>query len=64
MWKSNSNSNASTDHAEVQYPTVLRAIRARASARKYGNGVPLEVLAEAVARLSYKGVDLSHLYAG
>src|SRR4051812_30834533 len=32
--------------------------------RKYGNGVPLEVLAEAVAKVSYKGLDLSHLYSG
>jgi hypothetical protein len=29
--------------------------------RKYGSGVPLEVLAEAVAKVSYKGLDLSHL---
>ena len=32
--------------------------------RKYGNGVPLEVLAEAVAKINYRGLDLSHLYAG
>ena len=32
--------------------------------RRYGNGVPLEVLAEAVAKVSYKGLDLSHLYSG
>jgi integrase len=30
--------------------------------RKYGNGVPLEVLAEAVGRVSYKGLDLTHLH--
>ena len=30
--------------------------------RRYGGGVPLEVLAEAVAKVSYKGLDLSHLY--
>jgi integrase len=30
--------------------------------RKYGSGVPLEVLAEAVAKVSYKGLDLSHLH--
>ena len=30
--------------------------------RKYGDGVPLEVLAEAVAKVSYKGLDLSHLH--
>jgi len=30
--------------------------------RKYGNGVPLEVLAEAVAKVSHKGLDLSHLH--
>ena len=30
--------------------------------RKYGSGVPLEVLAEAVARVSYKGLDLTHLH--
>jgi hypothetical protein len=30
--------------------------------RKYGNGVPLEVLAEAVAKVSYKGLDLSYLH--
>jgi hypothetical protein len=29
---------------------------------KYGNGVPLEVLAEAVGKVSYKGLDLSHLH--
>ena len=29
--------------------------------RRYGGGVPLEVLAEAVAKVSYKGLDLSHL---
>ena len=29
--------------------------------RRYGNGVPLDVLADAVARVSYKGLDLSHL---
>ena len=27
-----------------------------------GNGVPLEVLAEAVAKVSYKGLDLAHLH--
>ena len=26
--------------------------------REYGSGVPLEVLAEAVAKISYKGLDL------
>ena len=30
--------------------------------RRYGNGVPLDVLAEAVAKVSYKGLDLSHLH--
>jgi len=30
--------------------------------RKYGNGVPLEVLAEAIAKVNYKGLDLSHLH--
>jgi integrase len=30
--------------------------------RRYGNGVPLEVLAAAVAKVSYKGLDLSHLH--
>jgi ribosomal protein L22 len=30
--------------------------------RKYGNGVPLDVLAEAVAKATYKGLDLPHLY--
>ena len=30
--------------------------------RKYGDGVPLEVLAEAVAKVSYKELDLSQLY--
>jgi hypothetical protein len=30
--------------------------------RRYGGGVPLEVLAEAVAKVSYKGLDLSNLY--
>jgi len=30
--------------------------------RKYGSGVPLEVLAEAVAKVSYKGLNLSHLH--
>jgi hypothetical protein len=30
--------------------------------RKYGSGVPLDVLAEAVAKVSYKGLDLSHLH--
>ena len=30
--------------------------------RKYGDGVPLEVLAEAVAKVNYKGLDLSHLH--
>jgi len=30
--------------------------------RKYGNGVPLEVLAEAVTRVSYRGLDLTHLH--
>jgi hypothetical protein len=30
--------------------------------RKYDNGVPLDVLAEAVAKVSYKGLDLSHLH--
>lgn len=30
--------------------------------RKYGGGVPLQVLAEAVAKVSYKGLDLSHLH--
>src|SRR5271163_3397370 len=29
--------------------------------RRYGGGVPLEVLAEAIARVSYRGLDLSHL---
>ena len=32
--------------------------------RKYGNGVPLDVLAEAVAKVSYRGLDLSHLHHG
>ena len=27
-----------------------------------GNGVPLEVLAEAVVKVSYRGLDLSHLH--
>jgi integrase len=30
--------------------------------RRYGGGVPLEVLAEEIAKVSYKGLDLSHLY--
>jgi len=30
--------------------------------RKYGYGVPLEVLAEAVAKVSYKRLDLSYLH--
>ena len=30
--------------------------------RKYGEGVPLSVLAEAVAKVRYKGLDLSHLH--
>jgi len=30
--------------------------------RKYGSGVPLDVLAEAVAKVSYNGLDLSHLH--
>ena len=30
--------------------------------RKYGTGVPLEVLAEAVVKVSYRGLDLSHLH--
>jgi integrase len=30
--------------------------------RKYGDGVPLEVLAEALEKVSYKGLALSHLY--
>jgi len=30
--------------------------------RKYGNGVPLDVLAEVVAKVSYKSLDLSQLY--
>ena len=30
--------------------------------RKYGGGVPLKVLAEAVAKIGYKGLDLSHLH--
>ena len=30
--------------------------------RKYGSGVPLEVLAEAVAKVNYKGLDLTHLH--
>ena len=31
--------------------------------RGYGNGVPLEVLAEEITKVSYKGLDLSHLHA-
>jgi integrase len=31
--------------------------------RRYGDGVPLEVLAEAVAKVSYKGLDLSPLHS-
>ena len=31
--------------------------------RRYGGGVPLEVLAEEIAKVSYKGLDLSHLHA-
>ena len=31
--------------------------------RRYGGGAPLEVLAEEIAKVSYKGLDLSHLYA-
>jgi integrase len=30
--------------------------------RRYGNGVPLDLLAEAVAKVSCKGLDLSHLH--
>ena len=30
--------------------------------RTYGTGMPLEVLAEAVAKISYKGLDLTHLH--
>jgi len=30
--------------------------------RRYGGGVPLEVLAEAVGKVGYKGLDLSHLH--
>ena len=30
--------------------------------RRYGDGVPLEVLADAVAKVGYKGLDLSHLH--
>jgi integrase len=30
--------------------------------RRYGGGVPLEVLAEEIAKVSYKGLDLSHLH--
>jgi len=30
--------------------------------RGYGNGVPLEVLAEEITKVSYKGLDLSHLH--
>ena len=32
--------------------------------RRYGAGVPLDVLAEAVAKVSYRGLDLSHLHYG
>ena len=31
--------------------------------RRYGGGVPLEVLAEEIAKVSYKGLDLSHLHS-
>jgi hypothetical protein len=31
--------------------------------RNYGDGVPLEMRAEAIAKVSYKGLDLSHLHA-
>ena len=31
--------------------------------RRYGGGVPLEVLAEAIAKVSYRGLDLSHLHS-
>jgi len=30
--------------------------------RKYGNGVSLDVLAEAMGKVSYKGLYLSHLH--
>ncbi|MGO8915031.1 MAG: DUF6538 domain-containing protein [Stellaceae bacterium] len=30
--------------------------------RTYGDGVPLEVLAEAIAKVSYKGLDLSYMH--
>jgi integrase len=31
--------------------------------RSYGSGVPLEVLAEAIAKVSYKGLDLSFMHS-
>lgn len=30
--------------------------------RKYGDGVPLEVLHDAISKVTYKGLDLSHLH--
>ena len=55
------------DHASRIEEELHDALTGHTSAsvgRKYGDGVPLEVLPEAVAKVSYKGLDLSHLYSG
>jgi len=58
------NSNASTGPRRSSIPDRATGHTSASVGRKYGNGVPLDVLAEAVAKVSYRGLDLSHLHHG
>ena len=47
---------------EEELHNALTSHRSTSVGRRYGAGVPLDVLADAVAKVSYKALDLLHLH--